>query len=118
MHALWQLQLVTLPNGQAPPPASADLTQLAELKSGPSLSVNPNPSASRATIHYVQDVTANTTVALYTNAGRLVKNIFTGVLNKNEVYKFEISKGALGSGVYFIKAFNDKSVQATKIIFR
>jgi GH43 family beta-xylosidase len=116
---LWQLQLVTLPNGQIPMFAAPNTkTQSIELRPGQSLNVYPNPSGSSVTIYYVQDVTSNANVSLYKSSGGLVKNIFTGVLNKNEVYKFEISKGALGSGVYFIKAYNDKNVQATKIIFK
>jgi len=116
---LWQLQIITLPNGQAPLTAPANLTtQPVELKSSQSLSVYPNPANLRATIHYVQDGTSKTTLALYRSSGELVKNIFTGVLNKDEVYKFEINRDALGSGVYFIKAWNDKKVKAVKLIFK
>jgi len=66
----------------------------------------------------VQNVTADATLALYSSTGELVKNIFTGVLNKGEEYRFDIDRNVLGSGVYFIKAYNNKKVLAVKLIFK
>ena len=94
------------------------MTHSVELKSSPSLSVFPNPANSHATIDYIQHVTAGATIALYKVSGAFVKNIFTGVLNKNELYRFEIDKGVLGSGLYVIKAWNDENVQTVKLIFK
>ena len=66
------------------------------------ISVYPNPASGNVSISFTTIVTGRTKLELYDMSGKLVKNLFEGVLSKNSRQLIDLQTGGLPSGIYIV----------------
>jgi hypothetical protein len=69
---------------------------------GSLISVYPNPASRNVSISFTTLATGRTKLELYDMSGKLVKNLFEGVLSKNSRQLIDLQAGGLPSGIYIV----------------
>jgi hypothetical protein len=70
--------------------------------SGSNLSVYPNPASGMVSILFSTIETSKIKLELYDMSGKLVKNLYEGVLSKNARQKIELQTRTLPAGIYIV----------------
>ena len=70
--------------------------------SGSNLNVYPNPASGVVSILFSTIETSKIKLELYDMSGKLVKNLYEGVLNKNAQRKIELQTKSLPAGIYMV----------------
>ena len=88
-----------------------------KLGSESSLSVYPNPASGIVSISFTTIVTSKTKLELYDMSGKLIKNLYAGVLDKNSQQKIELQTKDLPSGIYVVRLqTGNKIVSQNKLV--
>ena len=88
-----------------------------KLLSGNNLSVYPNPASGNVSISFTTSVTSKTKLELYDMSGKLVKNLYEGVLSKNARQKLELQTESLPAGIYIVSLqTGNKIVSQSKLV--
>ena len=69
---------------------------------GSNLNVYPNPASGVVSILFSTIETSKIKLELYDMSGKLVKNLYEGVLNKNAQRKIELQTKSLPAGIYMV----------------
>ena len=78
--------------------------------SGNNLSVYPNPASDRVSITFTTAVSCKAKLELYDMSGKLVKNLYEGVLSKNARQKIELSTSSLPAGIYIVNLQTENEI--------
>jgi hypothetical protein len=84
-------------------------------EAGMDFSVYPNPLTEVATINFYLPEPSNTLLALYDIGGRMVKTLHQGSLSSGR-HTFELERGQLPQGFYFLKLNSEFGNIARKIV--
>lgn len=79
------------------------------------ISVYPNPSNGEQVVEINLSINSNLSIALYDMSGKLVKDIYTGVVEKEKT-RFEVSLEQLTNGVYLYCVITDDKTYYYKIV--
>jgi CubicO group peptidase (beta-lactamase class C family) len=66
------------------------------------ISLYPNPASGNVSISFKTPVTSKTKLELYDISGKLIKNLYEGILNKDVRQKIELQTKSLRSGIYIV----------------
>ncbi len=66
------------------------------------ISLYPNPASGNVSISFTATVTSKTKLELYDMSGKLVKNLFEGILGKDARQKIELQTRSLPAGIYIV----------------
>jgi hypothetical protein len=82
------------------------------------ISVYPNPSSTHATIFFKTSQAGKVNLRLYDMQGKLIKNIYEGILEKGMLQKVEIETGKFPPGIYVTRLQTSDGVSEKKIVIK
>ena len=82
------------------------------------ITVYPNPSSSHTSIFFKTSKTGKTNLRLYDMQGKLIKNIYEGILEKEMLQKAEIETGKFPPGIYVTRLESADGVSEKKIVIK
>lgn len=83
------------------------------------LSLYPNPALNKSTIKIDANKNANLSIELLNIVGKSVKTITQSTkISENQTYSYDIDKGNLTSGVYFVKVTVNNKTSIERLIFK
>ena len=94
--------------------SSGDNTKLVSGKN--LISVYPNPASGIVSISFTTTVTSKTKLELYDMSGKVVKNLYEGVLDKNGRQKIELQTNSLPSGIYIVSLQTGNNISQIKLV--
>jgi len=81
------------------------------------ITVYPNPASGNVSISFATAVTSKTKLELYDMNGKLVKNLYEGVLGENARKKIDLHTKGLPSGIYIVSLqTGNKIVSQNKLV--
>jgi hypothetical protein len=81
------------------------------------LNVYPNPASGNVSISFTTTVTSKTKLELYDMSGKLVKNLYEGVLGKDTRQKIELQTRSLPAGIYMMSLqTGNRIVKQSKLV--
>ena len=97
--------------------SNASSVENSKLAPGSNVSVYPNPASGSVSISFATILTGKTKLELYDMSGKLVKNLYEGVLDKNQRQKIELQTGTLPAGIYIVSLQTaNKVVSQSKLV--
>ncbi|MCC9138998.1 T9SS type A sorting domain-containing protein, partial [Pontibacter silvestris] len=80
------------------------------------LTVYPNPLSDRATVGFVLQENAQTTLEVYDLSGKLVQKLFNGIVKAGEPLELTLKANDLRPGLYLVKMKSNNRIITKKII--
>jgi D-alanyl-D-alanine carboxypeptidase len=82
------------------------------------IAVYPNPSSTHASIYFKTSTTGKTNLRLYDMQGKLIKNIYEGILEKEMLQKVEIETGKYPPGIYVTRLQTSDGISEKRIVIK
>jgi hypothetical protein len=81
------------------------------------VSIIPNPASQSAVISFSLTQSENINLTVHDLAGKLIKTLFTGPLNKGEhQLSWNVNNDAVENGLYFLKLISENMSRSIKIV--
>ena len=81
------------------------------------ISMYPNPASGNVSISFTTTVTSKTKLELYEMSGKLVKNLYEGVLAKDARQIIDLQTGSLPAGIYIVSLqTGNRIVRQSKLV--
>ena len=83
-----------------------------------SINIYPNPSSIHASIFFKTSQTGQANLRLYDMQGKLIKNIYEGILEKGLVQKIDLETGKFPPGIYITRLQTSAGISEKKIVIK
>ena len=80
------------------------------------LNARPNPFSTKLSIDFSLQKTGITTLSVYSTSGVLVKELYKGTAEANQLHKLELDGTTLKQGMYIVRMITDNQVAQCKVI--